>query len=234
MHKSERLFQLVNVLKGRRLATTAKYLATHFSVSERTIYRDILHLQNSGVPIEGEAGIGYIIADYSLPPMMFNIEELTALLLGSKMVGAWTDPTLSEHAKSAMTKIEAVLPDHLKQSQADSPYLVASFSHTNQQQALNKQLRDAIENKYCLQLNYSDVNKTVTKRQIEPLGLVYWGGKWTLIAFCLLRQNYREFRVDRINSVDTLKTQFHTQDDKNLSHYVALVTAQYAGESCQR
>ncbi|ATD07303.1 HTH domain-containing protein [Pseudoalteromonas piscicida] len=114
MHKSERLFQLVDLLKGRRLAVTAKSLADHFTVSERTIYRDIQDLQSSGVPIEGEAGVGYIIGDYPLPPMMFSYDELTALLLGSKMVGAWTDPELSAHAKAAIAKIEAVLPAHLK------------------------------------------------------------------------------------------------------------------------
>lgn len=228
MHKSERLFQLVNVLKGRRLATTAAQLAEHFHVSERTIYRDIQDLQSSGVPIEGEAGIGYLIANCPLPPMMFTVEELSALLLGTKMVGAWTDPTLSEHAQSAMAKIEAVLPTHLKQSQDDSPYLVSSYSHDSKQQALNKQLRHAIENKQCLHLAYSDVNHTSTMRQIEPLGLVYWGGKWTLVAFCQLRRDYREFRVDRIASATTLSTHFNTSDDKKLSHYVALVTAKYA------
>ncbi|TMP38811.1 DNA-binding transcriptional regulator [Pseudoalteromonas citrea] len=228
MHKSERLFQLVNVLKGRRLAMTAQQLAAHFCVSERTIYRDIQHLQCSGVPIEGEAGIGYLIADHALPPMMFNVEELSALLLGSKMVGAWTDPTLSEHARSAMAKIEAVLPDHLKQSQDSSPYLVSSFSHNEKQQQLNKQCREAIESKQCLQLSYCDVNHTATQRQVEPLGLVYWGGKWTLVAFCLLRLDYREFRIDRIQSAHTLDVCFEPHSEKSLSHYVALVTAKYA------
>jgi predicted DNA-binding transcriptional regulator YafY len=231
VHKSERLFQLVNILKGRRLAMTAQQLATHFCVSERTIYRDIQHLQCSGIPIEGEAGIGYLIADHALPPMMFNLEELSALLLGSKMVGAWTDPTLSAHARSAMAKIEAVLPTHLKQSQDSSPYLVSSFNHTEKQQQLNKQLRQAIENKQCLQLDYYDVNKNVTQRQVEPLGLVYWGGKWTLVAFCSLRADYRQFRVDRIHAANTLDVYFEYHSKKSLSHYVALVTSKYSNGS---
>lgn len=228
MHKSERLFQLVNLLKGRRLAITAKTLAERFSVSERTIYRDIQHLQSSGVPIEGEAGIGYLIADYPLPPMMFSYDELTALLLGSKMVDAWTDTHLGENAKSAIAKIEAVLPKHLKQQHDHSPYLVSSFNHGPQQKVFSARLRSAIESKNIVVLHYQDVESRQTRRPVEPLGLVYWGGKWTLIAFCQLRHDYREFRLDRILDVELTEQHFACHAQKNLSHYVALVKAKYA------
>ena len=102
VHKSERLFQLVNLLKGRRLAITAKQLAEKLNVSERTIYRDIQHLQTSGVPVEGEAGIGYLISECDLPPMMFSLEELQALMLGSRMISEWTAPQLAAKAHSAL------------------------------------------------------------------------------------------------------------------------------------
>ncbi|MBD1582853.1 helix-turn-helix transcriptional regulator [Pseudoalteromonas sp. S16_S37] len=228
MHKSERLFQLVNLLKGRRLAITAKQLAERFEVSERTIYRDIESLQDSGVPIHGEAGIGYIIDDHPLPPMMFNVDELTALLLGSKMVGAWTDPTLSGHAKAAIEKIEAVLPPHLKQQSDHSPYLVSSFNHGKKQQDFSESLRKAIASCTRVELQYSDVNDTPSNRVIEPLGLVYWGGKWTLIAFCLLRQDYREFRLDRMQKLTITNNHFVKHKEKNLEHYIALIRAKYA------
>ncbi|BBN83595.1 DNA-binding transcriptional regulator [Pseudoalteromonas sp. A25] len=230
MHKSERLFQLVNLLKGRRLAITAKQLAERFEVSERTIYRDIESLQDSGVPIHGEAGIGYIINDHPLPPMMFSIDELTALLLGSKMVSAWTDPTLSNHAKAAIEKIEAVLPANLKQQSENSPYLVSSFNHGKQQQAFSASLRKAIETSLCVELHYQDVNQALSNRVIEPLGLVYWGGKWTLVAFCLLRQDYREFRLDRMQSVTVTQTSFTKHKEKCLEHYIALIRAKYANQ----
>ncbi|MDW7547687.1 YafY family transcriptional regulator [Pseudoalteromonas sp. McH1-7] len=233
MHKSERLFQLVNLLKGRRLAVTAKSLAAHFSVSERTIYRDIQDLQSSGVPIEGEAGIGYVIADYPLPPMMFSYDELTALLLGSKMVSAWTDPELSAHAKSAISKIEAVLPAHLKQQHEHSPYLVSSFKHGPQQQSFSAKLRAAIETQRCVTLDYKDALQQHSQRVIEPLGLVYWGGKWTLIAFCQLRSDYREFRLDRITAINKNELTYAVSPDKNLNHYVELVKAKYAEEIAQ-
>ncbi|OUL56496.1 helix-turn-helix transcriptional regulator [Pseudoalteromonas ulvae] len=227
MHKSERLFQLVNILKSRRLAIRASDLAARLNVSERTIYRDIQHLQHSGVPIEGEAGIGYVIDDYDLPPMMFTLEELQALLLGSKMVSAWTDPVLAEKAHSAITKIEAVLPDNLKQQTADQPYLVSGWSHSSAHQSFTYTLRQGIEQKRSVNLHYSDANNQLTTRTVEPLGLVYWGGKWTLVAYCQLRNNYREFRLDRIQDAHLSADAFCLSKEKNLDHYVALIKAQY-------
>lgn len=227
MHKSERLFQLVNILKSRRLATRACDLATRLNVSERTIYRDIQHLQNSGVPIEGEAGIGYLISDYDLPPMMFTMDELQALLLGSKMVSAWTDPDLAEKAQSAITKIEAVLPAQLKQQTTDQPYLVSGWSHNAEHQSFTYTLRQGIEQKRCVDLHYSDAKQALTSRTVEPLGLVYWGGKWTLVAYCQLRADYREFRLDRIQGATLLAEDFNLQETKNLDHYVALIKAKY-------
>lgn len=233
MHKSERLFQLVNLLKGRRLAITAKQLADKLCVSERTIYRDIQHLQGQGVPIEGEAGIGYLITEYDLPPMMFTPAQLKALLLGSRMVSAWTDPALAADAQAAIAKIEAVLPSQLKQQVDDLPYLVSGWSHTQAHQAFNQRLRHGIEQKKQMWLDYEDAKKAITKRHIEPLGLVYWGGKWTLIAHCLLRNDYREFRLDRIIDVTCNETHFTLSNNKSLEHYLSIIKAKYQDSDCE-
>ena len=227
VHKSERLFQLVNLLKGRRLAITAKQLAEKLNVSERTIYRDIQHLQTSGVPVEGEAGIGYLISECDLPPMMFSLEELQALMLGSRMVSEWTDPQLAAKAHSALAKIEAVLPGSLKQQVNDLPYLVSGWSHNESQQAFTLTLRQGIETHQCVELHYSDAQQQQSLRSVEPLGLVYWGGKWTLVAHCLLRKDYREFRLDRISSVNLLQLTFTTSSKKSLAHYVRLIEDKY-------
>jgi predicted DNA-binding transcriptional regulator YafY len=227
VHKSERLFQLVNILKSRRLAITARDLASRLAVSDRTIYRDIKHLQCSGVPIEGEAGTGYLIAHYDLPPMMFTIEELQALLLGSKMVSAWTDPHLGKSAQSAITKINAVLPNNLKEQVDDLPYIVSNFHHSEMHQHTTHILRQAIHNQVCVQLNYLDAQNKVSMRNVEPLGMVYWGAKWTLIAYCQLRNQYRMFRLDRITDITQLTTNFSTHDAKSLNHYIALIKKQY-------
>ncbi|MBB1387327.1 YafY family transcriptional regulator [Pseudoalteromonas sp. SG45-5] len=231
MHKSERLFQLVNILKSRRFAITANELANKLKISQRTIYRDIQHLQSSGVPVEGEAGTGYLIADYDLPPMMFTLEELQALLLGSKMVSAWTDPQLAASAQAAITKINAVLPEKLKQQVEELPYLVPTFSHDKAHQKITLQLRKAITNKTCIEFHYLDVNQQPSHRITDPLGLVYWGAKWTLIAYCQLRSDYREFRLDRIQSIVSLTNTFDTNPQKNLAHYIELVKAKYQTKS---
>ncbi|MBQ4810937.1 DNA-binding transcriptional regulator [Pseudoalteromonas luteoviolacea] len=223
MHKSERLFQLVNLLKGRKVAVTARQLAEKLDVSERTIYRDIQNLQTSGVPVEGEAGIGYLISDCDLPPLMFSMQELQALLIGSRMLSAWTDPEQAKHAQSAIAKIEAVLPTQLKQLNDALPYYALGFKHDETCQAHNKVLREAIEAKNHLSMTYIDVKQDTSERTIEPLGLVYWGGKWTVIAYCLLRQAYREFRLDRIVALSTLDSHFEHAVDKNLAHYIELV-----------
>ncbi|KZN46899.1 helix-turn-helix transcriptional regulator [Pseudoalteromonas luteoviolacea] len=223
MHKSERLFQLVNLLKGRKVAVTAKQLAERLDVSERTIYRDIQNLQTSGVPIEGEAGIGYLISECDLPPMMFSVQELQALLIGSRMLEAFSDPEQAQYAQSAITKIEAVLPTKMKQINDDLPYYALGYRHDDRCQAHNKMLRGAIENKNHLLMTYQDVKGDVSERTIEPLGLVYWGGKWTVISFCLLRNAYREFRLDRIVSLISLHTHFEQEDEKSVLHYIELV-----------
>lgn len=231
MHKSERLFQLVNILKGRRFAITSRELAIRLQVSQRTIYRDIQHLQSSGVPVEGEAGTGYLIANYDLPPMMFNVEELQALLLGSKMVSAWTDPQLAAHAQSAIAKINAVLPEQLKQQVEELPYLVSAFSHDKNHQATTLLLRQAINGKVCVKIDYQDANQQASFRIVEPLGLVYWGSKWTLIAFCQLRSDYREFRLDRVQTINQSNELFVTSENKCLAHYMALVKARYVAQA---
>ncbi|MBQ4834729.1 MULTISPECIES: helix-turn-helix transcriptional regulator [Pseudoalteromonas] len=226
MHKSERLFQLVNHLKGRKVAVTAKQLADRLAVSERTIYRDIQNLQTSGVPVEGEAGIGYLIKDCDLPPMMFSPQELQALLIGSRMLQAWTDPQLAQQAHSAIAKIEAVLPPHLKQLSDNLPFLAVGFTHAEKDQHHSQMIRSAIESKHQLCLSYQDAKGQPSNRTIEPLGLVYWGGKWTIIAFCLLRQAYREFRLDRIDSLEQIDVQFEFEQTKSMAHYIEIVRSE--------
>ncbi|SFD67338.1 helix-turn-helix transcriptional regulator [Pseudoalteromonas denitrificans] len=224
MHKAERLFQLVTLLRGRRLAITAKQLADILEVSERTIYRDIQALMVSGVPIEGEAGIGYLLPNhFELPPLMFSVDELMALMLGSKMVKAWSDKTLAKSATSAIEKIEAIIPEHLQQTNT-LPFLVPDF-HINQNHShLSAIVREAVQNHLVLNIHYIDAKNDESQREIEPLGLVYWGGKWTVIAFCLLRQGYREFRIDRITNIESTSIHFEINDNKNIDHYIALVS----------
>lgn len=227
MRKAERLFQLITLLRGRRLAITANKLAEMLEVSERTIYRDIQALILSGVPIEGEAGVGYMLDhSFELPPLMFTVEEMLALLVGSKMVQAWGDNSLATGAHSAFEKITAILPDKLKSLSERSPIFVPSYFRNEQHAELNKHVRKAIEKHHQLDIEYTDAKEISSNRIIEPLGLVFWGGKWTIIAYCQLRKSYREFRLDRIKQCQVLKTTFSVSDVKNMNHYIALMEAQ--------
>ena len=225
MRKAERLFQLVTLLKGRRLAITAKTLSETLEVSERTIYRDIQALTLSGIPIEGEAGIGYILpSHFELPPLMFSVDELMALMLGSKMVQAWSDKTLAKSAASAFEKIEAIIPEHLQQNQT-MPFIVPDFHIDKIYSNYSVIIRQAIQQFKVLKISYIDAKKDNSIREIEPLSLVFWGGTWTIIAFCKLRSHYREFRIDRIQTLNITQAQFSTSESKNITHYLEQLTA---------
>jgi len=221
MRKAERLFQLITLLRGRRLVITANKLAEMLEVSERTIYRDIQALIMSGVPIEGEAGVGYFLdAKFELPPLMFTSEELLALLVGSKMVQTWGDQALAAGANSALEKITAILPDRLKNKSEHSPIVVPDYFKCDSTALRSQQIRQAIESTQRISIAYLDASDNISSRTIEPLGLVYWGAKWTLVAHCLLRNDYRQFRIDRIQQCHVTDEAFKLTDDKNLNHYL--------------
>ncbi len=227
MNKAERLFQLTNLLRGRRTAITAKTLAEKLEVSERTIYRDIQALELSGIPVEGEAGIGYRIRhNFELPPLMFDRTEIIALLLGSRMVQAWSDKELAGAAGRAIDKINAILPDDLKALVEQQTLLVPDYFVQSNDADFSQQVRQAIEEKRQVQLCYNRADGQYSERTLDPLGMVYWGGKWTLIAWCHLRDDYREFRIDRMQQITLLEQYFETGPERNLQHYIARMTAQ--------
>lgn len=226
MSKSERLFELLTLLRAKRYAVTAKELAERMEVSERTIYRDIQSLLSSGVPIQGEAGVGYLLqAGSHLPPLMFSEKEMMALELGMRMVRAWSDAELAEASHSASTKILSVLPDKLKQQVEDCPLIVPDY-HTQSETAKRGQLlRHAIDHQFKVSLDYQDESGQVTERKIQPLGQFFWGKVWTLVAWCELRDDYRQFRLDRIQALRMHDEEFQSAETKSLKHYIA----QYEG-----
>ena len=199
MRRADRLFQIVQHLRGGRLVT-ARQLAERLEVSERTIYRDIADLIGTGVPVEGEAGVGYLMRDgFDLPPLMFTRDEIVSLVAGARLIRAWGGTTMAAAAEEALVKIGAVLPEDL-QSRAASVQV-----HAFQWNALDDATRhrlDALEKatdaRTRLDICYLDEDGNETERVIRPLGLWFWGKVWTLIAWCELRDDFRMFRVDRI------------------------------------
>lgn len=235
MRRADRLFQLLTLLRNRRTVITARQLAAVLEVSDRTVYRDIQALVLSGVPIEGEAGVGYRLGRFfDLPPLMFNASEVDALLLGARMVQAWSDKQLAAAASRAMQKILAVLPAHLRHSD-DQPIMLAPGGHFSQNLiAYSEEIRVAVKSRTILSIDYQRADGQHSSRRIQPLGLVYWGRVWTLVAWCELRGDYREFRLDRIQALTATTRKFDVTPEKNLKHYIQLISETYEPENCQQ
>jgi predicted DNA-binding transcriptional regulator YafY len=221
MRPADRLFQIVLML-GRGRVLTAKTLAERLEVSERTIYRDIQDLAASGVPIEGEAGVGYVLRrGYQLPPLMFNEEELQALAFGADVAKSWGDAEMARAADSILAKIDAVLPERLRPALDTHRLVVPDTSMSERTSELLGEVRDGINRRVRLFLDYRDAADKSTERIVWPLTLLYWGKTWTLGAWCELRQDFRSFRVDRIIDLNVLNSTFPDEAGKRLEDYLS-------------
>ncbi len=221
MRRADRLFQIVQYLRGGRL-TTARRLAERLEVSERTIYRDIADLIGSGVPIDGEAGFGYIMrAGWEVPPLMFTRDEIVALTAGARIIRAWGGADMALAAEEALEKIRAVLPAEARDRAAAVQIHAVSFPGPDQAtRELLDRLERAAESRTRLILNYADKEGVHTRRPVRPLGLWFWGKVWTLIAWCEMRDDFRMFRVDRISEADDAGA-FRHERGKRLSDFYA-------------
>ncbi len=220
MRRADRLFHIVQLVRGRRLSTAA-FLAQRLEVSLRTIYRDVADLQHQGVPIEGEAGVGYRLgAGFDLPPMMFSKDEARALVASVRLAQAWLDPALARYAQDALATIMAVLPaDARAAAESLAVYApLASIAPLARQHLQTLQtLREAAQTRNTLRLSYQDKTGTATERTVRPLGCFYWGSVWTLAAWCETRSDFRTFRVDRIARVTILEQRFKDEPGKTLA-----------------
>lgn len=223
MRRADRLFQIVQLLRASR-ATTAAQLAAELQVSERTVYRDVQDLVRSGIPIQGEAGVGYALpVHFELPPLMFSGAEIEALALGARMVQGWADPDLARAARSALSRIENVLPGSLAEKLAGSKLFVPDFHVPKAQQATLRAVRDALDEGKVLRLDYADEGDARSQRHVRPLGLFYWGKTWTLVGWCELRADFRSFRLDRMAAVTKLARKFVDESGKRLDDFLARV-----------
>ena len=226
MRRADRLFQIVQLIRGRRL-TTAAHLAQRLDVSERTIYRDVADLQHQGVPIEGEAGVGYRLGSgFDLPPLMFTHDEARALVASVRMAQAWQDPALAQAAEVALGKIMSVLPPAARAAAQAMAVYAPPVGLEPAVQATLQTLREAVPAHRKLQVDYRDVADQVTRRTLRPLGCFYWGKVWTLAAWCETRQAFRNFRLDRIDSARVMEGpsgQFRDESGKTLADYLRTV-----------
>jgi predicted DNA-binding transcriptional regulator YafY len=217
MRRADRLFHIVQLVRGRRL-TTAAYLSERLEVSERTIYRDVADLQVQGVPIEGEAGVGYRLgAGFDLPPMMFTQEEAKALVASVRMAQVWLDPALARGAEDALGKILSVLPvDARVAAEALAVYAPPGGMSDSAQRTLQT-LREAVQERRKVFIAYRDLSEKASERTLRPLGCFYWGKVWTLAAWCEHRSDFRTFRIDRVTSIRSLDDRFRDEPGRTLA-----------------
>lgn len=210
MSRTQRLFELIQILRRHRYPVTGKQLADELDVSLRTLYRDIATLQAQGASIEGEPGLGYVLRPgFMLPPLMFSEEELEALVLGSRWVAHRTDKKLRLAAINVLAKISAVLPEDLRHQLKFSGLLIGPVKTTiendDEKEAL---IRDAIRREYKLQMTYIDVKGDESQRLIWPLALGFFEEVHVIVAWCELRLEFRHFRTDRIAKLTQLETRY--------------------------
>lgn len=220
MRRADRLFRIVEYLKARRFAVKAADLANELEVSTRTIYRDMADLQISGVPITGEAGVGYMLSgDHVVKPLMFNTEEVDALMLGVQMVKSWGDKALAKSAGQAIDKITSTLPDSLRQ-EIENTFLFSKTSEAELTLQIDfTTLRRAIRSKNKLQMTYTDLKEERSERCIRPLCLIFFSPVWLLLGWCEKRHDFRSFRLDRISHLQVLDLKYQDEAGKRLSDY---------------
>ena len=220
MRRADRLFQIIQWLRGRRRAVTAAWLAEQLEVSERTVYRDIRDLIASGTPIDGEAGVGYRLSrEYDLPPLMFDPEELEALVLGARLAAAIGDESLVRPARSALSKVEAALPPLLR-SKLSRPPLFAPRTVARAGSEALLAVRSAMAERRKLRLRYQNEKGEESERVVRPLGAFFWGKSWTVAAWCELRSDFRNFRLDRIIGLTTTEEAFDDEPGRRLRDYL--------------
>ncbi|MCV3272440.1 helix-turn-helix transcriptional regulator [Roseobacter sinensis] len=219
MRRTDRLFDIIQILRDGKLHR-AQDIAARLEVSTRTIYRDMDTLVASGVPVQGERGVGYMITEaISLPPLNLTVAELEALNLGMAIVAEAADPDLKAAALSLADKVDAVLPTQTIAEADQWKFAVYPFADAARGFAHMPTLRAAIRAKQKLRLTYTSKEARMTTRTIRPLHMEYWGRIWTLTAWCELRDAFRVFRVDLIETAEALPELFVDEPGKTLADY---------------
>jgi predicted DNA-binding transcriptional regulator YafY len=208
------------MLRTRQWVTAAE-IADNLEISVRTVYRDMQDLSLSGTPILSETGKGYSLDKaYNLPPITFSEAELESLILGARMVQAWSDMHLAADATRALQRIQSVIPDHLKHAFTTTELRVPAF-HIYPDIAENLPLiRKAIKATCKVRLDYERADTEKSERIIWPLGLFFWGKVWTLVAWCELRNDHRHFRVDRMANITPLTDTYTLAPEQSLETYL--------------
>jgi predicted DNA-binding transcriptional regulator YafY len=220
VRRADRLFEIIQSLRRQPLVR-ARDLSAALEVSERTIYRDIQDLVASGVPIEGEAGVGYVLkAGFDLPPLMFKEQEIEALVLGARIVESWADPELARAASDVIAKVQAVITDRLRDYMANTALLAPPHHYMEPISFDMAELRRALRSQLKVRFCYRDAQAEESERTVRPLCLAYYGPVWMLSAWCELRDDFRTFRLDRIAGFSVTAERFRHEPGKTLHDFL--------------
>ncbi|PCI39130.1 MAG: DNA-binding transcriptional regulator [Rhodospirillaceae bacterium] len=216
-----RLFSILDKLRVNRHPISAKTLAKSLHVSERTIYRDMATLQSMGAPVRGEGGIGYQMEKgYFLPPLHFDSDELDAIILGMELIASRSDDVLANAARRATAKINDALSEDKREAFKNAP--LQAFSQTTKTRKIPflSIFRKAVRKRQCIDLTYLDLKKQTTQRTIRPLGLTVFDKAWLLTAWCEKKNDFRNFRVDRVQSAAQTDKTFPRETGKEFNDFL--------------
>jgi predicted DNA-binding transcriptional regulator YafY len=223
MRRSDRLFDIIQRLRTARRPLTAAALAEDLEVTVRTVYRDFATLQARRVPIEGAAGIGYLMRrGFDLPPLMFTVEEIEAIAVGARLVARTGDLGLQDAAESVLSKVTVVLPDGLRTQLASAPIFVSESGAPVPEQVDLSAVRQAIRDEHKLRIAYADERGARSERTIWPIAVAYYVQATLIGAWCELRRDYRHFRADRIVALAVLKERYPSDNGRLMAEWLAL------------
>lgn len=229
MNRIDRLFGILILLQSRKY-TTADKIADQFEISVRTVYRDIKALSEQGIPISFEQPKGYyIVQGYFLPPVSFNTDEANALLIMERLVSGFADKSIFNHYTTALNKVKAVLRSSQREKLEhlnEKIMLQLPSSMTNEFEYLSL-LQNAISAQCIIEIEYKNQEELSSKREIEPIGLIFYAFNWHLIAWCHLRNEYRDFRVSRIVKIRCHDTPFRKKPHMPLNDYMKMLPVKY-------
>ena len=221
MRRAERLFRIIQIMRAAGRVMTAADIAGRLEVSPRTIYRDLGHLMASGAPIDGERGVGYLLREaFDAPPLTFTFEQLEALAFGAKAVQALAGEDLGIAAREALAKIEmSIPPEHAKRLKTAPLFAMRSAAMPAPPKSLGA-IRRAISERRRLDMVYRSLADRSSERTVRPLGLTSFGAIWLLTAWCELRNDFRDFRIDRIERLAVQRGRFAAEADKSFEAYL--------------
>jgi predicted DNA-binding transcriptional regulator YafY len=227
MRRADRLFDIIQRLRTARGPMTAAALAEELEVTTRTVYRDVAALQARRVPIEGEAGIGYVLRrGFDLPPLMFTLDEIEAIAVGARLVARTGDAGLQDAAESVLSKVTVVLPDVLREQLSSAPIFVSESGALVPERVDLSMVRQAIRDERKLEIEYVDEKSVHTQRVIWPIAVAYYVQATLIGAWCELRQDYRHFRADRISTLTVLEDRFPSDNGRLMAEWLALLQSE--------